>query len=91
MSQDTAHFAGLFEGEEVAQAVRDQFDDEWFKRVLIFTLVDVAAPLRGHRLGAWLVAEVIARMASPVDSLVLLYPVAGGPQSRPQRRSGSQL
>lgn len=81
LSQDTAHFAGLFEGNEVAQVVRDQFEDEWFNRVLIVTLVDVAAPLRGHRLGAWLVAEVIARMASPVDSLVLLYPSPVGPQA----------
>lgn len=78
LSQDTAHFAGLFEDEEVAQGVRDQFDDQWFNRVLIVTLVDVAAPLRGHGLGAWLVAEVIARMASVTDTLVLLYPAPVG-------------
>ncbi|WP_071288672.1 hypothetical protein [Mycolicibacterium llatzerense] len=74
LSQDAMAFAGLFEGVDVAQEVQDQFDDAWFNRVLIVTLVDVAAPLRGHDLGAWLVAEIVARMAGATDTLVLLYP-----------------
>ncbi|MFV8227331.1 hypothetical protein [Mycolicibacterium fortuitum] len=74
LSQDAEHFAELFDGDDVADSVQEQFDDSPFNRILIITLVEVAGPLRGHDLGAWLVAEVISRMASPIDTLVLLYP-----------------
>ena len=40
--------------------------------------VFVAEPLRGHDLGAWMGAEVISRMASATDTLVLLYPHPAG-------------
>jgi hypothetical protein len=40
--------------------------------------VFVAEPLRGHDLGAWLAAEVIARMESVSDAFVLLYPHPAG-------------
>lgn len=63
--------------------MQDQFEDVPFNRILIVMLVDVAAPLRGHDLGAWLVAELIARMSSPTDTLVLLYPHPVGPQGDP--------
>lgn len=79
-SQDAEHFAELFDGGDVADSVQEQFDDSPFNRILIITLVEVAAPLRGHDLGAWLVAEVISRMASPIDTLVLLYPHPLGDQ-----------
>lgn len=79
--QDTSHFAGLFEGDDVALEVRDQFEDAPFNRVLIVTLVEVADPLRGNGLGAWLVAELVDRMASPTDTLVLMYPAPVGPQA----------
>lgn len=46
--------------------------------VLIPLTVLVAEPLRGHDLGAWLSAEVVARMASVSDTLVLLYPHPAG-------------
>lgn len=71
----------LFEGADVAPTVQQEFEDSPFNRVLIVTRVEVAAPLRGYSLGAWLVAELIARMASPIDTLVLLYPYAAGPQT----------
>lgn len=83
LSQDAEHFAELFDGDYVSYAVQDQFEDVPFNRILIITVVDVAAPLRGHDLGAWLVAELIARMSSPTDTLVLLYPHPVGPQSDP--------
>ena len=51
---------------------------EPFSTVLILLTVLVAEPLRGHDLGAWLAAEVIARMASVTDTLVLLYPYPAG-------------
>ena len=68
LSADTAHFAPLFEDEEVAEAVQEQFEDVPFNRVLIVTLVEVAEPLRGNGLGAWLVTELVGRMASPTDT-----------------------
>lgn len=78
LSQDAVHFAELFDHNDVADAVQEQFDDAPFNRILIITLVTVGTPLRGHDLGAWLVAELIDRMASPTDTLVLLYPYPVG-------------
>lgn len=73
-SQSAVTFAGLFDGNEVAAEVTAQFDGELFNRVVIITRVFVAEPVRGHNLGAWAVSEVAERMASPSDTLVLLYP-----------------
>lgn len=81
LSNEAAAFSVLFDGDEVNLALQERFEDSPFNRVLIVTDVEVAEALRGHQLGAWLVAEVIARMASPIDTLVLLSPdpaVAGG-------------
>jgi len=61
--------------------LQDQFDDVPIHRVMIITAVEIAEPLRGHDLEAWLVAEIIARMASPIDTLVLLHPHALGPHA----------
>jgi GNAT superfamily N-acetyltransferase len=75
LSQDAEHFAGLFDDDDVNDAVQEQFYNAMpFNRILIITMVFVADPLRGHDLGAWLVSEVIARMAGAIDTLVLLYP-----------------
>lgn len=81
ISQDAAHFTELFDKDDVAAAVQEQFDDAPFNRVLIITLVTVGTPIRRHDLGAWLVAELIDRMASPTDTLVLLYPYPVGPDT----------
>lgn len=80
LSPDAAYFSTLFEGVDVAPLVQQEFEDAPCNRILIVTRVEVATPLRGHGLGAWLVAELIARMASPIDTLVLLYPNLAGPQ-----------
>jgi predicted Zn-dependent protease with MMP-like domain len=77
LSQDAENFAGLFDGSNVAESVQYQFQEP-FNTVLILLTVLVAKPLRGHDLGAWLAAEVIARMASGTDTLVLLYPHPAG-------------
>lgn len=74
LSEDAAEFVELFDGDDVAAAVQEQFEDAPFNRVLIITTVNVGAPVRGHGLGAWLVAEVIDKMTSPTDTLVLLRP-----------------
>lgn len=74
LSQDAENFAELFDDDDVAYSVQEQFGDSPFNRILIITAVSIASPLRGHDLGAWLVAEVIDRMASPLDTLVLLCP-----------------
>lgn len=77
-SLDTTHFAVLFDGDDVAPTVQEQFPDATFNRALIVTHVEIAAPLRGNGLGAWLVAELVERMASPTDTLVLLHPSPAG-------------
>jgi len=78
LSDDALEFADLFDDADVAPELQDQFDDSPFNRVMIITDVEIAEPLRGHELGAWLVAEAIARMASPIDTLVLLHPDPAG-------------
>jgi len=80
LSPDTAHFADLFEDHDVALAVQEQFPDAPFNRILIITVVEVAEPLRGNGLGPWLVTELVERIASPTDTLVLLHPAPAGPQ-----------
>lgn len=80
LGEDAADFAVLFEDEEVSPPVEEQFTDATVNRVLIVALVEVAEPLRGNALGAWLVTELVERIASPTDTLVLLHPVPAGPQ-----------
>ena len=77
LSQDAENFADLFDGKYVADSVQDQFREP-FNTALILLTVLVAEHLRGHDLGAWLAAEVIARMGSVSDTLVLLYPHPAG-------------
>jgi hypothetical protein len=79
LSQDAARFAPLFEGDDVAEAVQEQFENETFNRILIVTTVEVAEPLRRNGLGAWILAELVERMASPTDTLVLLHPAPAEP------------
>lgn len=81
LSEEFAQFAELFDDDDVAGTVQSQFDDAPFNRILIITDVEIASPLRGHDLGAWLVAEVIDRMASPTDTLVLLQSEPAGQAS----------
>jgi GNAT superfamily N-acetyltransferase len=77
LSSDAENFAGLFDGKYVTDSVHDQFREP-FNTALILLTVFVAEPLRGHDLGAWLAAEVIARMESVSDAFVLLYPHPAG-------------
>lgn len=76
VSQDAERFGVLFDEKWVAHGVQEQFEAMPILRVLIVTLVHLAEPVRGQDLGAWLVAEVISRMAGACDTLVLLYPVS---------------
>jgi GNAT superfamily N-acetyltransferase len=78
-SLDRTNLAVLFDGDDVAPAVQEQFPDATFNRALIVTDVEIAAPLRGNGLGAWLVAELVERIASPTDTLVLLHPSPAEP------------
>lgn len=75
-SADAESFAPLFAGRWLANHVEDQFEGAG-GHVLILLNVEIAAPLRGHRLGAWLAAEVIYRML-PAGLVVLTpYPSEG--------------
>jgi hypothetical protein len=77
LSSDAENFAAIFDGRFIADSVQVQFEEP-FLSVLILLTVVVAKPLRGHDLGAWMAAEVISRMASATDTLVLLYPHPAG-------------
>lgn len=76
LSQDAEMFGHLFDGDEVGDWAEDDFEHAMppVNSVLIVTAVYVATALRGNSIGAWLVAEVIARMASATDTLILMYP-----------------
>lgn len=80
-SLDMPQLAVLFDGDDVAPAVQEQFPDATFNRALIVTHVEIAPPLRGNGLGAWLVHELVERIASPTDTLVLLHPSPAVPLS----------
>lgn len=79
LSSDAEMFGELFDGEYVKPEVAEQFSELPFNRVLILMNAQIAGPVRGHNLGAWMAAEVIARMASATDTLVLAYPHPAGP------------
>jgi len=81
LSDDALAFEELFDGVDVAPALQEQFEDVPIHRVMLITAVEIADPLQGHDLEAWLVAEIIARMTSPIDTLVLLHPHALGPHA----------
>ncbi|WP_405183657.1 hypothetical protein [Nocardia sp. NBC_01377] len=80
-SQDAVEFAPLFEGAWLAGAVAEQFDATTINDVLVVLSVELASPLRGHRLGAWMVSEISDRMLSSHDGLIVLSPAADTPPS----------
>jgi hypothetical protein len=73
LASDAENFAGMFDGRFIADSVQKQFEEPFLSALILLT-VFVAKPLRRHDLGAWMAAEVISRMASATDTLVLLYP-----------------
>lgn len=81
LSSDALVFAPLFVGDELVDEMTEQFE-ETNNNVLIITTVHIAEELRGHTLGAWLVAEIAARMAPTIDTVVILHPYpASGPDT----------
>lgn len=79
LSGDAEMFGELFEADDVKPEVAEQFSALPFNSVLILMNARIARPVRGHNLGTWMAAEVIARMASATDTLVLAYPHPAGP------------
>lgn len=75
-SGDHEMLAGLFEGNRLSASVEEQFES-WSApgAVLIPNVAFVVQPLRGHRLGAWLLAETIYRMLPSGTVLTWPYPV----------------
>lgn len=75
LSATAEHFSILFDDDDVSDIVADEFSDAMpFNRILIITEVSIAEPVRGHDLGAYLVAELIPQLAGEIDTLVLMYP-----------------
>ena len=64
-NDDTLSFAPLFDGTELCVDVADEYWARESVDTLILKAAQVAEPLRGHRLGAWMLAGVIARFAHP--------------------------
>lgn len=74
LSADDAMFLDLFDGEDVNDEIVEQFSGISFSNVLVLECAEVAEPLRGNNLGAWLAAEVVSRMACGPGTLVAGYP-----------------
>jgi hypothetical protein len=76
MADDTPAFAPLFDGTTLGQTIAEQFRHP-INTVVIFRDIHIDPALRGHDLGAWMLSEVIARMATSTDTLVVgrQYPI----------------
>ncbi|KAF0957394.1 hypothetical protein [Rhodococcus sp. T7] len=74
---DREMLAGLFDGNQLAEQVEEQFETMTVvtEAVLIPNIAFVTEPLRGHDLGLWLVAETIHRMLPTGMVLMWPYPV----------------
>ncbi|WP_213576495.1 hypothetical protein [Rhodococcus sp. USK13] len=78
---DHEMLAGLFDGNQLAEQVEEQFETLTVvtEAVLIPNIAFVTEPLRGHDLGLWLVAEAIHRMLPTGMVLMWPYPVLCAP------------
>jgi hypothetical protein len=72
---DPTWFAQLFRGSEVADHIHDQFNDIGpFHAVVLFQDGFVDPAFRGHRLAAWMAAQIAYRMVDDVAGFIALYP-----------------
>lgn len=66
-------YAELFEDNDLGPELADAFDEP-VHTVLLIESVRLADLVRGQALGAWMLSEIIARMAGAIDTLALLNP-----------------
>ncbi|WP_435592154.1 hypothetical protein [Nocardia sp. bgisy118] len=74
-SQTAVEFAPLFDGLWLDEAVQEQFDATLINDVVVVLDAQLALPLRGRQLGAWMLSEVAGRMLSSHDGLVVARPI----------------
>lgn len=74
-SQAAVEFSPLFDREWLDDEVQEQFDATPINDVLVVLTADLAPPVRGHQLGAWMISEISDRMLSSHDGLIVLSPV----------------
>ena len=74
ISGEAEYFAGLFDGSWLADEVAQQFVATPIDSVVVVLDLFVAEALRGHRLGAWMVADLAYRMLPSTTGLVVLSP-----------------
>jgi GNAT superfamily N-acetyltransferase len=74
VSGEADYFAGLFDNEWLADAVAQQFGATSIDFVVIVLDLFVAEALRGHQLGAWMVADLAHRLMPSTSGLILLSP-----------------
>ncbi|WP_433664712.1 hypothetical protein ACQPW1_22730 [Nocardia sp. CA-128927] len=74
-SQAAVEFSPLFDGVWLDDAVQQQFDATPVNDIIIVLSAELAPPVRGHQLGAWMISEITARMLSSHDGMVLVSPV----------------
>ena len=74
ISGEAEYFAGLFEDSWLANEVAHQFDATPIDFVVIVLDLFVAEPLRGHQLGAWMVADLAYHLVPSTTGLLLLSP-----------------
>ena len=74
---DHEMLAGLFDGNQLIEQIEEQYETliAPTEVVLVPNIAFVTEPLRGHDLGAWLVAETIHRMLPAGIVLMWPYPV----------------
>lgn len=82
-SHETSVLAPIFDGAWVCDAVQDQFDGMPVSAVVLVISALLTDPLRGHGLGAWMIAEIAHRMLACNDGLLVLGPApsTGEPDS----------
>lgn len=92
MADDTPAFAPLFDGPTLARPLTQQFPDH-VDTVLLVRHTYVEPALRGNDLGAWMLAEIVARMTSSTQTLVIgrQYPLGMGDDIVSRRRAERSL
>ncbi|MET8779021.1 hypothetical protein ABZV58_28795 [Nocardia sp. NPDC004654] len=73
-SQTAEEFSALFDGNWLDDDIQQQFDATPINDAVVVLHAEVAPPLRGHQLAAWMLTEIAYRMLSSHDGLIVLSP-----------------
>ncbi|WP_157124326.1 hypothetical protein [Nocardia pseudovaccinii] len=74
--QGAVEFSPLFDREWLDEQVQQQFEATPINDVLVVLTAQLAPPVRGHQLGAWMISQISDRMLSSHDGLIVLSPIS---------------